>query len=147
MPKAIVLLVEAERMVRMDKRRKIFATRVENILYRDYIGGKQIRSRWVETVLQRTNLEDLFLSGYTEEAAAQKIFEENCKLLKPEMKSNRLNSGNEKQEVSRASEMKTFQVLVKKERQYSRLSTETARMLFDRIMQALTKRKNKGEKL
>lgn len=94
----------------MDEARKIFVSKVEAILYRDYIGGEGSNSRWVEEVLRGANMEAFFREGYTEEAAAQKIYQDNI-----------------------------FQALIKTERQYKRLPTETAKRLFRKIMKWLKK--------
>lgn len=122
----------------MDKRRKAFAAQVKSVLYRDYIGRKDCRSRWVEAVLRKTNLEALYMEGYTEEAAAQKIYQKISRYLKPESKSNRLIREEQRQEVTG---MAAFQMMVKADRYYRRLPTEQARTLFLKILQILNRNK------
>lgn len=76
MPKAIVLIVR-ERMVLVDKQIKLYYQRVKQVICRDYLGGQECDAGWAERVLQNADMQAFYQDGYTEEAAAQKIYEEN----------------------------------------------------------------------
>lgn len=65
----------------MENQIDLYRARVKMILYRDYAGNT---SDWIEAALCAADLEVFRCAGYTEEAAAQKIFEENLKFLKPD---------------------------------------------------------------
>lgn len=54
-----------------------YITQVEYILFRDYIERNDTAFKWVKEVVQKTDMDALYNGGYTEEAAAQKVFEEN----------------------------------------------------------------------
>ena len=123
----------------MDGQVKTYYEGVKKVLHRDYAGSRDCCNDWIEAVLKNKSLERLYLQGYTEEAAAQKIFEESFKIIKPDAKTNRLNSKDRKQEGGNVTGMKLFQVAVKADRQYSRLPTEIAKMLFQKILKVLKK--------
>lgn len=114
----------------MEKQVKTYCEGVKMILHRDYAEWKESSSDRIEAVMQECCMESLYRTGYTEEAAAQKIFEENY----------RLNGKGRKQGVDDVTGMKFFQVAVKADRQYSRLPTELAKILFHRILWMLKKK-------
>lgn len=122
----------------MDNQMELYCAGVKKVLCRDYNWEGSLQ--WIEAVLRKTDMKALYLEGYTEEAAAQKIFEENQKFIKPECKTNRLYSKSKGQGVQDMTGMKFFQVAVKEDRHYSRLPTGMARKLFDRILQILNKK-------
>lgn len=61
----------------MDYIYRHFQTAVKDILFRDYVVKGEEATQWVQAAMQQTDLFRLYQSGYTEEATAQKIFEEN----------------------------------------------------------------------
>lgn len=126
----MVRLKTTERMVLMDNQVKLYCEGVEMILQRDY----------AEIVMSKIDLEILYRAGYTEEAAAQKIFEENSKMIKPAQEVSRPNGEGKGQGVNEVTGMKFFQAAVRTERHYSRLPTEIAKMLFQKILQILNKK-------
>lgn len=124
----------------MDNQVESYREGVERILYRDYADRQGYGFRWLETVLPETDLEGLLLEGYTEEAAAQKIFEENSKMIKPVPKDCRPNREGKGQGVREITGIKLFQAAVRTDRYYCRLPTETVKMLFQKVLRMLSKK-------